>query len=375
MENVDFAIIGGGLFGLYAALYLSKKGASIIVIEKDGQLMRRASIVNQARLHGGYHYPRSITTATMSDEHRVRFTQEHKDFVNFDFQHFYAIDKFESQTDAQQFERFCEYIGIEHKLVKEDIFIERRRVEAIFETHEYAFDPLQVADYYISEIQKCEGVEVLLNTSVQSVEKGLNNWNITVEDVDGQAIKKIDAGVVINATYSGSNGVNRLFGLSDIELMHEISEMVFVDIPKMNKKGITVMDGPFGSIMPYGNQGYHSMSSVVYTHHEQSHENIPRFACQERHPNCRPEKTANCLDCEFRPTTNYHKMRNQMNNYLKPEVEMKFLDSWFTIKSKLKASYIDDSRPTEIQKLNENPAFYCIFAGKINSIYEIEKII
>ena len=47
----------------------------------------------------------------------------------------------------------------------------------------------------------------------------------------------------------------------------------------------------------------------------------------------------------------------------------------FTIKSKLRANYIDDGRPTEIAIMRENPRFYCIFAGKINSIYEIEKIL
>ena len=53
----------------------------------------------------------------------------------------------------------------------------------------------------------------------------------------------------------------------------------------------------------------------------------------------------------------------------------KYLHSKFTVKSKLRSSHIDDSRPTQITKPIEKPGFYCIFAGKINSIYEVEKLI
>ena len=68
-------------------------------------------------------------------------------------------------------------------------------------------------------------------------------------------------------------------------------------------------------------------------------------------------------------------MRAQMQQYLAPEVQLNYFTSMFTIKSKLKANFIDDGRPTEINVLRRNPHFYCIFAGKINSIYEIEKVV
>jgi hypothetical protein len=66
-------------------------------------------------------------------------------------------------------------------------------------------------------------------------------------------------------------------------------------------------------------------------------------------------------------------MMAQIKLYLADHVELTHYQSLFTIKSKLKASYIDDGRPTEISRLSDSPPYYCIFAGKINSIYEIEK--
>ncbi len=46
-----------------------------------------------------------------------------------------------------------------------------------------------------------------------------------------------------------------------------------------------------------------------------------------------------------------------------------------SVKTKLKSSYIDDGRPTKIGKLSSKPEFYCVLAGKINSIYEIERTV
>jgi hypothetical protein len=63
-----------------------------------------------------------------------------------------------------------------------------------------------------------------------------------------------------------------------------------------------------------------------------------------------------------------------MRQYFSDQVQFSTLFSYFTIKSKLKASHIDDGRPTEIALLHEQPRFFCLFAGKINSIYEVEKI-
>jgi hypothetical protein len=139
--------------------------------------------------------------------------------------------------------------------------------------------------------------------------------------------------------------------------------------------GLTVMDGPFGSIMPYGLSGLLSLSSVAYTHHAISTDEMPVFDCQTPEDNsCTPRAPGICTDCSRRPASNAQKMLAQMKRYFSDVVQFEYLFSYFTIKSKLQASYIDDGRPTEISMLSESPRFYCLFAGKINSIYEVEKI-
>lgn len=374
-ESPDFTVIGGGIFGCYAALYLAKKGASVLLIEKEKELFRKASVVNQARLHGGYHYPRSVATAIMSDENKARFTAEHENFINFSYQKYYAIDRFGSMTDNRQFERFCEYIDLKCEPVKEHSLFNFQRLEGLYKTKEYTFDPYLIAAYYKQLISENKKIQVKLHSEIKSVSKRNNNWLISLQSTGNQKTINIKSPAVINATYAGSNGINRLFEQSEIELQHEIAEMAFVTSPVLKDIGLTVMDGQFGSLMPYGKSDLHSLSSVAYTHHKVSHELSPSFDCQQINTNCRPDFLSDCNVCSAQPKSAFHKMSAQMQHYFSDKVEWQYYFSKYTIKSKLRANHIDDGRPTEISKTSAKPDFYCIFAGKINSIYEIEKVL
>ncbi|WP_282784498.1 NAD(P)/FAD-dependent oxidoreductase [Phaeodactylibacter xiamenensis] len=376
MEQYDFLIVGGGIFGIYAALFLRGQGQRVLLVEKEKVLLKKASIVNQARLHSGYHYPRSVATARMSDDNKARFTADHQDFINFEFEKYYAIDRFGSFTDAAQFERFCAFIGIPCEPVERHPYFNYHRLEALYKTVEYTFDPILIAEYYRQRLYEASPeVTPRLFTEVVNATADGDRWEVGLKDLESGNRESVKARQVINATYAGSNAINRLFGVRDIDLMHEISEMAFVNSPQVRDIGLTIMDGPFGSIMPYGKSGLLSLSSVAYTHHKVSYDNLPTFDCQQVNTNCRPDFTDICNFCPAKPASNYRKMLGQIRHYFTDKVEFQYFTSMFTIKSKLKASYIDDGRPTEISVLHDNPRFYCIFAGKINSIYEIEKVV
>ena len=391
MMRFDFVIVGGGIFGCYAALYLAGRGARVALIEKEARLFQKASLVNQARLHSGYHYPRSVATAAMSDEHKERFTAEHRLFVNFQFEKYYAIDRFGSFTDPAQFERFCDHLHIRCERVTAHKLFNFNRLEALYLTEEYSFDPVLLRAFYTQKVENTPSIQVFKNSQIQTAQAAGKEWVLEVkrEEEKGQRDGTADslftfhsslftlyAPTVINATYAATSALNRLFGVRDIDLTHEISEIAFVSSPQFGERGLTVMDGPFGSIMPYGQSGLLSLSSVAYTHHKICYDNLPRFDCQvAEDPGCRPEAPGVCTTCPRRPASNAAKMLAQMQQYFSETVHFNHLFSYFTIKSKLKASYMDDGRPTEISLLRNEPRFYCLFAGKVNSIYEIEKIV
>jgi len=374
VDHFDFVVVGGGIFGCYAALHLAGRGAKVAILEKEARLFQKASLVNQARLHSGYHYPRSIATAAMSDEHKARFTEEHRPFVNQTFEKFYAIDRYGSFTDGTQFERFCAFLDIPCERVTEHNLFNFERLEALYRTVEYSFDPVLLGNYYRDKVENTLGITVFKKSQIQRSEAIGNEWAI---DVQVETLNfQLSTPTVINATYSATNAINQIFGVNELALTHEISEIAFVSSPQFGLRGLTVMDGPFGSIMPFGLSGLLSLSSVAYTHHKISFDALPRFDCQmpEIDPACRPEAPGICTECPRRPVSNAPKMLAQMQQYFADNVQFAQMFSYYTIKSKLKASHIDDGRPTEISLLRESPKFYCLFAGKINSIYEVEKI-
>jgi L-2-hydroxyglutarate oxidase LhgO len=83
----DAVIIGGGFYGAAIAIYLAKERQfkSVVLLERAPALLQRASYNNQARVHNGYHYPRSFTTAFRSRVNLPRFVQDYPQAVKRDF--------------------------------------------------------------------------------------------------------------------------------------------------------------------------------------------------------------------------------------------------------------------------------------------------
>ena len=372
MKKYDFLIIGGGIFGLHTAKYLSKKNKKICIIEKEDTLMQKASIVNQARIHSGYHYPRSIATALISNEYRERFINDHKMFINKKYKKYYAIDKFSSLTSSLQFEKFCKFLNIKCKEAKNLDYVNYARLDKLFLTEEYSFDPIMIAEYYKEKIKQNSKIEVKISTSVFEAEMLNGSWLIKSHNHMTDEYEKFEAVSVINATYSNINTINNLFRMPLIKMVHEITEMAFISAPKIKDIGLTVMDGQFCSIMPYGLSGLHSLYSVVYSVHSVDFNSEPNFTCQKINKNCLPSFTSVCNTCKAKPMSNSKKMKRQLSNYLSKNVKLQYQFSMYTIRTKLQYNHVDDGRPTEVTKMNSKPEFFCLFSGKINSIYEIE---
>ncbi len=370
----DALVIGGGIFGCHAAHFLAQRGLEVVLLEQDAALIQRASIVNQARLHAGYHYPRAIATALASDHYLPRFREDFAHCIHSQFTHYYAIAQRASLTDAAQFQHFCAYLGLPCEAVDKHPAFQYDQLEAVFATQEDSFDPLLLAEHYRYLVASHPRIKTYLRSRVGRVRREGDSFKLTLVHHHSREESALETPLVLNATYSSINTTNRQFGLGEIPLQHEIAEMAFVQVAaSFQQSAITVMDGPFCSLMPYGKTGWHSLSSVAYTHQRISYGAVPNFGCMERETNCQPNATAICSDCPSRPASNYAKMLSQLRRYLSGSVGLDYQHSRFTIKAKLQANTIDDGRPTEVLLLQDQPAYFCVFAGKINNIYAVEE--
>jgi glycine/D-amino acid oxidase-like deaminating enzyme len=359
----DSVIIGGGIFGCSLAIHLRKKHEKVIVIEMGDEILGRASYANQARVHNGYHYPRSILTAFRSRVNFPRFVNEYSDSVFTEFEQYYAIGKYFSKVSSSQYRTFMKRIGAEiypaPKRVRE--LINPTFVDDIFSVKEYAFDALKLRSRIYTDILSL-GVILKVNTKVikvSSISRG--GINVQVEGMkDNNETSYIQSPKVYNCTYSHINQVLRDSNISILPLKHEVTEMALLDLPQeLRGIGITVMCGPFFSFMPFPSTSFHTLSHVRYTPHQYwvDHERDYRDTYQH----------LSQLDKESHSL----KMMKDAQRYIPSIGKSKYVDSIWEIKTILPTSEVDDSRPIMIKKDYGIPGLTCILGGKIDNIYDV----
>ena len=61
--------------------------------------------------------------------------------------------------------------------------------------------------------------------------------------------------------------------------------------------------------------------------------------------------------------------------YVREEYRFAYERSLFSMKPVLKASEIDDSRPTVLKFSTRRPAFLSVLSGKINTVYDLDEFL
>ena len=370
--NYDKIIIGAGIYGLYSALFCGKKGEKVLVLEKDEEPFKRATYINQARVHMGYHYPRSFSTAIKSAGYFERFHNAYSFSELTEFEQVYATSSNFSWTNAEQFKKFCEDANIRCDELPVQKYFKDGVCDGSFLTTEYTYDAQILKEYFIKEISKLENVQIKYNVNIKNINKKKKTYEIELENGE-----KYESGFVLNATYASVNQILNKLGFEPFKIKYELCEIILCSVSKNLKNvGITVMDGPFFSIMPFGRTGYHSLTSVTFTPHVTSYDTLPTFDCQkESNGYCTKECLGNCNDCPAKPKTAWSYMSNLAKKYLKDEYEFKYEGSLFSMKPILKASEIDDSRPTVIKQFSKNPTFISVLSGKINTVFDLDEVL
>lgn len=368
----DKIIIGAGIYGLYSALFCGKRGEHVVVLEKEDEAFKRATYINQARVHMGYHYPRSYSTAIKSAGYFERFHKDYSFSELIEFDQIYATSANFSWTNAEQFRKFCKNANIKCEDVPTQKYFKDGLCDGCFLTREYTYDAKILRDYFLEEIAKYENVEIKYNSDIKKITKKKEMYEI--ELANGE---EYESGFVLNATYASVNQILNMLGYEPFKIKYELCEIILCSVSEnLKNTGITVMDGPFFSIMPFGKTGYHSLTSVTFTPHVTSYDALPTFDCQKNSNGyCTKEKLGNCNDCPAKPESAWSYMSNLAKKYLKDEYEFKYEGSLFSMKPILKASEIDDSRPTVIKQFSTNPTFVSVLSGKVNTVFDLDEVL
>lgn len=368
----DKIIIGAGLYGLYSALHCGKKNQKILVLEHDDEAFKRATYINQARVHQGYHYPRSLSTALKSAGYFARFNRDFDFCINRAFKKIYATSRQYSWSSGEQFKKFCAAADIPCEELNPNRFFKADMCDGAFLTREYTYDAKILRDFYLEKLSELKNVQIRYSARIQKIEKSSDAYKVVLADGE-----EFESGFLLNATYAATNQINRMLNFEPFKIKYELCEIILCDTnEKLSEYGFTVMDGPFFSIMPFGKTGIHSLTSVTFTPHATSFDEVPTFDCQKKSGDfCSQTQLGNCNDCPAKPATAFPYMSSLARKYLKDEYEFSYKGSLFSMKPILKASEIDDSRPTVVRVFSKKPTFVSVLSGKINTVYDLDEVL
>ena len=324
-------VVGAGVFGLTSAIALSHNGYDVVVREKEDDLMKGASSINQYRLHKGYHYPRSIETAQECQRGLQTFKRKYESsVVNGNIQHLYSISSEDSLVSGDEYKNFLEKVGLE--------YYEREPMpncDLTIQANEELFNPEQLILSLHKKLYS-SGIKVYVNSEVKSLDE-----------------EKFDVAVI--ATYSQ---INQLIDEKK-EYQFEVCEKPVVKLPKIFENlSVVVMDGPFMCLDPYVNNS-HVLGNVVHAIHETNIGTKP-IVSEELKPYLNKGLIRNPK------ITNIDKFIESGKKYFGDEFEdLEHIGSMYTIRTVLSNREQDDSRPTLVEKVNDN--VYTLFSGKIDT--------
>lgn len=365
-ERVEFdsAVVGGGIFGCWLALCLAREfDQKVVLCEREPALLQRASYRNQARVHNGYHYPRSVLTGLRSRANSSRFLREFAECIDGQFAQYYAVGRVGSNVTAAQFERFCERIGAPLAPAEQEVqeLFDRDRVEKVWRVEEWAFDAAALGQRMRADLVRA-GVTLLFEHEAERVERaGQRGLRLDLRARDGAAPRSFEVQHVFNATYSSLNGLLLRSGLSKIALKQEVTELALVEMPPLLRRvGVTVMCGPFFSFMPFPARGLHTFSHVRYTPHHSWHDRQVDFDNQAYFE-------------ALRESSRFLHMQRDAARYMPLVARCVQRDTLIELKTVLPQSEHDDSRPILFYRHVELPGLVSVLGGKVDNIYDIER--
>lgn len=343
MGETDVAVVGGGMFGVAAALELAESGYSVTVFEQRDDILSAASYSNQWRLHRGYHYPQSMPTATTAKQSEPKFRERFEEAVITGEDHYYAIAK-DSWVSTQEYLDFCDDLGVEYEraeteLVADDTIAETLLVEenhvSVDRLKQLCWDQLTAAD-----------IEVKVNNPIAQLEE--------LEEFDYTVI----------STYASSNGLLPPGHPLRTEYRFEICEVPIVQLPeRYYHSNIIVVYGPFMSTDHWGDSNLFSMGDY---HHMVHHSNVgyePEI----------PDGYARVLNkglIKSSPMSNWDEFKEHGQQFIPGIKSASHVGSLYTIRAKLPDVEDTDARPSVVRRTDDVIA---VFGGKLSTSVEVGK--
>lgn len=327
------AVIGGGLFGCTAAVEAARAGHEVHLFEAKNDILRGASGHNQARLHEGYHYPRSPETVRACQNANHLFRKEYGKAVVKSDNRFYSIAR-DSKTDPWEYIEFCRRHGLEHQ------------------HHEWP--------------RRLDGLQLTLKVKEDAIDvdilRGLIAHKLLAEGVKVRfGAEPVSFDRYIIATYGqpcAPGWCKALVDLPKPAYQFEVCEAVVIRLPEgLEGISIVIMDGEFCCLDPIAGTDLHMLSHVKHSIHATNDGFKPAV----------PRYLDGLLNAGIVHSSNSKvgKILKESARYMPFLNEAEYEGSIFTVKAVLSGQDATDARPTLIEQVDDRVVR--IFSGKMGT--------
>lgn len=316
---VSIAIIGGGWTGCHLAASFMNE-AKVTLYEKNEWLISEASLINQNRLHYGYHYARDGATRRLCQSTFHRFIADYGHVVQDVRRNLYAVSEKESVLDAETLSLI--FKDWPHKEIEDHSLL---NTSLVLDTQEKFISSIKAGKYFDCLLEPITVYEQINATDLSLLKRDYD----FVFDCTNNALLKPARDCFFEHT------------------------MMAVYAPKQDLpfEALTYIDGPLFSIYPYSPSLY-SLSHVVHgvlsqnanfpNHHWSWEELKPHRDAMEQHAKQYWPAFDDFLEFKFTCTSTKAKTKNKTANR------------------------------TPVFKTEDN--LLSVFTGKIQGIYAIEQM-
>jgi glycine/D-amino acid oxidase-like deaminating enzyme len=256
------AVIGGGVFGSLTAVAFAESGFEVSLFEKNRELLQGASYNTTARLHFGFHYPQDQQTVDECKLGFFKFKRRYANCILDNFPNAYFIAAEGSRTSAGIYIDFCDRNKLRSKKIDIRTFRpEVRNVAAGLVTPEPVYDARLLKESIERELARGQ-VTVRCNERVVTIEKERQGFLLLTQNKERHSF-----GAVVNCAYADINRLTQQLGYCVEERQYEYTAVAIVELDWDSPTGITILDGKFMTILPFGRTGkyvlYHVEHSVI----------------------------------------------------------------------------------------------------------------
>lgn len=254
------AVVGGGVFGATIAEELAEF-ADVDLVERNDDLLTEVSFVNQWRHHSGFHYPRSYDTIQEIRACKSEFEARFEEVIQRDIPSYFATSRWGVEIPAERYLAACSSNYLAFTIDRPPPqMLDPDQVTICMRTDEAVYDIPAMRKMLRDRVASANNLTLHLNTEAKAgriLPDGRKE--LTMSGPGGDWTQAYD--YVVNATYANINLYAQWFGFPVEPLRFDLYEMLVLDVPA-DQLCVTVIDGPFCSLVGMGTPGRFMLSHI-----------------------------------------------------------------------------------------------------------------